>query len=282
MPTLTTPTSTPGWSPDVVAFAPADAVPDALLLSTATFSGEVDGDRPVVRVTFVRDDDADFVDEGAVIPEADPQLDEVDVATAKVAKLVAVSREQYSQQQASGRLATAVRRAIVTRANEAYLTQAAPASGVTPPTGLLNLPGLTEAVAPVVGDLDPVIDLIAALQDVKGTPSAIVVAPTGWAALRKMKDEDGSARSLLGAGTTDAVRMLLDVPVLVSAAMAPDAGLVLDASAIAGAWGPVQVATSEHVFFTSDSVAIRATWRIGWNLVHPERIGRFTIGAPTP
>ena len=76
------------------------------------------------------------------------------------------------------------------------------------------------------------------------------------------------------------VRMLLDLPVTVSNAMTPNSGLVIDRSAIVSAVGPVNVATDESVYFTSDGVALRATWRIGWNLVRPNRIGKFTVTAP--
>jgi hypothetical protein len=42
--------------------------------------------------------------------------------------------------------------------------------------------------------------------------------------------------------------------------------------------GPVNIATSDQHYFSSDSIALRATWRIGWNVVRPNRIGVFTVG----
>lgn len=62
--------------------------------------------------------------------------------------------------------------------------------------------------------------------------------------------------------------------------MTAGAGAVLDKSAVVSAVGAVQVATSEHVNFKTDGIALRATWRIGWNLVHADRIGKFTVTAP--
>jgi hypothetical protein len=44
------------------------------------------------------------------------------------------------------------------------------------------------------------------------------------------------------------------------------------------AYGAVNVNTSEHKYFDSDSVAIRCTFRLGQNAVRPNRIGKFTIG----
>jgi hypothetical protein len=51
-------------------------------------------------------------------------------------------------------------------------------------------------------------------------------------------------------------------------------------TAIVTAAGSVQIATSEHAFFGSDGVGLRATWRFGHVVVRPERIGKFTITAP--
>lgn len=48
-------------------------------------------------------------------------------------------------------------------------------------------------------------------------------------------------------------------------------------SAVVSAYGEVNVNTSDHQFFSSDSVAVRCTWRVGHNVVRPNRIGTFTI-----
>ena len=85
--------------------------------------------------------------------------------------------------------------------------------------------------------------------------------------------------SLLGAGTTDAAPMLLSLPVIVNREVRALSGVVLDRSAVVSAVGPVNVAVDNSVFFTSDSVALRATWRIGFNVVRPDRIAKFTVTA---
>ena len=74
--------------------------------------------------------------------------------------------------------------------------------------------------------------------------------------------------------------MLLSLPVLVNREVPPYSGVVLDRSAVVSATSPVSVATDPSVFFTSDSIALRATWRIGFNVVRPDRIGQFTTAAP--
>lgn len=276
----TTITSAAAWRPDAFTYAPSDAIPDAIILQTSTVAGFVEGDAPTVRVAFVNDAAADFVAEGAEISEANPELAEVLVPTGKVSLLYRLSREQMAQPGANQKLSESVARAVVKKANSAYLAQAAPVSPATrPAAGLLNNTGIVDGGA-IAANLDGLVDLIADLETNGATPSHIVVSPTAWASLRKFKTGTGSAAALLGAGAEDAVRMLLDLPVLVTPALTGANGLVLDKSAIASAVGQVQVAQSEHFYFGSDSIALRCTWRFGHNLVHADRIGKFTVTAP--
>ena len=43
------------------------------------------------------------------------------------------------------------------------------------------------------------------------------------------------------------------------------------------AFGTVNVATSEHQYFSSDSVPVRCTFRLGQNVVRPTRIAKITV-----
>lgn len=280
MATETTSTSAKAWAPDVPGIAPTEAVPDALILATSTVAGQVEGDAPSVRVQYVDDDTAGFVPEGDPIPEGDPDLAEVLVFTGKVAKLVRLSREQWVQDNASGLLSESVRRVVTKAANAAYIAQAAPTPpAVTPPAGLLNVTGITDGGA-IAANLDGLIDLQAAIGDLEGNPTHLVLSHSAWGSLRKFKDESTSERNLLGAGTEDTVPSLLNIPVLVSSAVPANTGLMIDRTAVVSAVGDVMVAQSEHAYFTSDSIGLRCTWRFGANLVHPERIGKFTVTPP--
>ncbi|NYI78710.1 phage major capsid protein [Nocardioides panzhihuensis] len=278
MATETTTTSAKAWAPDAY-FAASDAVPDALINSTSTIAGDVDGDAPVVRVAYVDDAEAQITPEGDPIPEADPDLAEVLVATIKVTQLLRLSAEQWNQDRAAGMLSESVARAVTKRANLAYLQQPAPVAPAVGPTGLLNLPGVIDG-GEVAGDLDALVDLDATLAGNDGTPSHVLASPTAWASLRKLKRATGSAESLLGVGAEDAVPFLIDKPVIVTNALPADTGMILDRTAVMSAIGQVVVATSEHVYFAADSIGVRCTWRSGWNVVHPERIGKFTVGLP--
>ncbi|MCF8607539.1 phage major capsid protein [Gordonia sp. HY442] len=267
------------WSPDLVGIVPSDAIPEALILKTATVAGQIEGDAPSVRVPYVDDATATFIAEGATIPEADPALSECVVHTGKISQLLRLSREQFEQENASSLLSESVARAVTKAANAAYIAQVAPTSpAVTPPAGLLNIAGIEDG-GDVDASLDALVDLLATLAENGASTEGqtIVVSPTAWAELRKMKTATGSNQSLIGAGTHDAERFLLDIPVLVDPAVPTGTGLVIDRTAVVAAVGPVYVAQSDQIYFASDSIGLRATWRFGANAVHADRLGRFTV-----
>ncbi|BBX56960.1 Phage capsid family protein [Mycobacterium shottsii] len=282
MTTQTTTTAEYAWRPDATTFAAADVVPEALIMQTSTVAGSIEGDKPSLHVAYVDDADAEFVAEAVEIDESDPDMSEVLVHTGKISQLIKLSTEQYNQEGTAGQLAMSVSRAIIKRADQAYISQVAPTPpAVHPPAGLLNIDNIVEGQE-ILGDLDALVDLIAELEAEGSMPSHIVVDPRGWAALRKLKTGIEFNSSLLGAGTTDAVPMLLSLPVLVNRWVPAYSGLLLDRTAVVSAVGPVRIASSEHQFFSSDSVALRATWRIGWNVVRPNRIGKFVINDGEP
>jgi len=274
---ITTDTSAKAWSPDVQAFAAADVIPEALILQTSTVAGSIEGDEPAVRVAYVDDADAQFTSEGADIPEAEPTLSEVLVHTGKVTLLVRVSREQWQQNGTATVLSDSARRAVLKKANEAYLSQVLPtAPKVTPPGGILNIPGIQDG-GEIATNLDALADAFTLVETAGGTVTHILAAPNSWGALRKLKKGTSSNESLLGAGTEDADKRILNTPVLTSNAVPSGKLALIDSSAIVSAAGEVQVATSEHAYFGSDSIALRVTFRFGQNLVRPERVVKLSL-----
>jgi HK97 family phage major capsid protein len=266
-----------GFAPDVQAFDPAETVPEALIIKTATFTVPVEGDAVAVQVPYVdADDDAGFVAEGAAITEASPDTTNVEIYTGKIAVLGKVSREQYGQTGMSSLLANSFRRAVVKKANNAYLAQAAPVGpAVTPPAGLLNLSPTDGGT--VGADLDAIIDAIAAIEDAYGAPTHVIANPTAWASVLKLKTGTGSNQSLVGAGTADADRGLLSVPVLTSPAVPVETLLVVDKASVLASWGSLFLAVSEHAYFGSDSIGVRCTWRFGAKIVDTDRVVELTI-----
>jgi HK97 family phage major capsid protein len=279
--TLTTRTSEYPWPPDISVFHASDAVSTALIMVASTISGAIEGDEPSLRVAFVEDDNAQFTAEATEIPEAAPELAEVVVHTGKITQLVRLSNEQWRQEGTDAQLSESVRRAVVKKADEAFLAQPAPTPpAVQPAPGLLHVSGLVDG-GEVADNLDELVNLQAELQLNGLTPTHLILDPCGRAALRQMKfDDTGSNQSLIGAGTTDAAPMLLSLPVIVNREMPSYRGLLIDRTEVVSAVGQVYVAVSEHRYFEYDSQMLRIRWRIGQNVVRPDRCGKFTVAAP--
>ncbi len=279
MTTLTTPTSAAAWRPDQFTYEPQQVLADALILSTTTQAGVIEGDQPVIRVAYCVDDAAAFVDEGDEIDEGDPTLNEALIYTRKFAQLVRLSNEQYRQKMTPEELSRSVARAMITKADNAFLAQVAPTSPATAPVaGLLATTGIASQTG-VATNLDKLIDLEAtvrangALRDT----SVWVLAPDTWAGLRKLKTETASNIGILGAGTENAEPRLLSIPVVINSQMTTKTGLLIDKAAVLSAVSDLLIATSDQQYFSSDSVGIRATWRTGHVVPRPNRIGKFTL-----
>jgi hypothetical protein len=76
--------------------------------------------------------------------------------------------------------------------------------------------------------------------------------------LAQAQTADDSNESLVGAGVTDAIPLLLGLPVLVNREMPSYSGVMLDRSAVVSAVGEVYVSVSEHRYFKFDSQLLRS------------------------
>lgn len=257
-----TPTSPEAWALDVLGLAPEQTIPQSILIRATTKAGDVEGDDVFVRVPMINlDADTGFVPEGNDIPEADPDLSELVIATGKIAVLVRISREQLVQPAASEVVSNEIRRSVLKKVDWAMLQQPAPtAPSVFPPAGLIS----HAVYSGVVQDnLDAVVDAVAFIEGLGGSCTNIIAAPDAWAKLAKLKTATGSNQSLIGAGVESAQRTLLSIPVNVTSAMTSGQILAVDRSKTLSAYGSIQVSRSEHAYFNSDSWALRATLRFG-------------------
>lgn len=266
----TTPTSPAAWRPDLTAYLPGDLIPDALVMTHATIAGTIEGDQPAVRVPFVADDGTvEVVAEADPVPDAAQQFDEVVVTTVKVGALGKYSYETLAQPEAARLVTDSLTRSVVRKANQAFL------GGVSAPTGLLNIADITDAGL-VDTDLDPVVDAIAGIEAAGGTPTGIIASPTAWASVSKLKVATDSNASLIGAGVESATRSLLSVPVTVSPDMTEGDLLVIDRNTVVAAVSQVRVARSEDAYFANDVIGIRVTFRLGWDVMHPDRVAKLS------
>lgn len=280
MPFISTLTAAEVWRPDANTFAPADAIPEAAILNHSTVSAVIEGDQPVMRVGYVSDADAEYHNEGDSLAETDPELNEIDVITQEIGYYTELTRDQYRKASTPEALASSVARSIIKKADRSFIAETNPtAPAVRPIGGLINYPGLTSQTG--VTSLDKLIDLEADVRAAGADPTSWILAPTTWAACRKWKTGGasgaGSNETVLGAGTNDAERRLLSIPVALNAALPAGSGLLVDNREIISAASALEVDTDQSVAFRKVMIAIRGTWRIGYGLPRPARVGKFSL-----
>lgn len=253
-------------------FDPGEIVPDALILSIATVTQGIEGDSTSVRVPYVKTDPTSgFTPEGADITESDPELDEIIVKTNKIAVLTKQSREAMTHATSADHLAASMQRSVIIKANTALL------SNTSDPTGLLNQTGITDA-GTLTTDFDPISDAITNVETNGGTATCIVMDPQSWGLLCKLKTANKTLQ--LGSPAEQTDRRLYGLPVHVTPQMKPGNILVIDSATLIAAVGGIDLESDKSYYFGSDSIAHRLTWRIGWNIVHPDRIAHITVTIP--
>lgn len=262
-----------GAFPNVQYFPAEDIIPDALVLQTAELGPAVEGDAPAVRIPFIADDvTAGFVPEGTDIDALDPTLDEITITTRKVAVLTKISSEAYAANGVAGILTNSLRRSVIAKADNAYLTNTGG------PIGIANVTGIVDGGA-LASNLDGFVDLLATLETNGAQPSHIIANPAAWAAVQKLKTATGSNAPLVGAPQQSTERQLLGIPVIINRFAPENTLLVTDRSQTVASVGNVGVATSSDRYFDSDSVAVRVTLRFGFGIIRADRIGKITVGA---
>lgn len=270
------------WAPDVTEYISGDIIPNALMLQTSQVVGKIEGDAPAVRVPFVfSDGPTGFVPEGTQIPSAQQQFSEVVVQTSKLATLGYYSYETLAQPEAARLIVESLSRSLANSANAAYLSNAGGGPGAGP-VGLLNA-GIADGGA-ITDSLDALVDAVAGIESDGGQATHIITGPDSWANLSKLKRATDSNESLVGAGVVAAERLLLGLPVLVDKNIPAGQLVVMDKAAVVSAESPIRLARSEDAMFSSDVIAIRLIWRIGFSVQRPNRVVKLTTtpSAPVP
>jgi len=260
-----------GAFPNIQYFPAQDVIPDALILQVTDRAPLADGDSPQVRIPYVDDVDASFVDEGTAIDQATPTLSEITVNTKKVAVITTVSNEAYRARGVEGLLTNSLRRSVINKADHAFL------QNVADPTGLVNTPGIHDGGA--LGDnLDTLVDAIAQVETNGAAPTHIIAAPDTWAAIRKLKTGDASNQPLVNQQVAaETQRVVEGLPVIVSRHAEPGSLLILDRNEIVSSVSNVELATTQDAYFSEDAVGIRASIRFGWGVIRGNRIAKLAL-----
>lgn len=260
------------------AFPSTDAIPDALVHSQSRVSAVIEGDSPALHVPYIATQStAQIVKEGDAIPEGGASASEMIVYTRKVASIETITNEAKSSEQMTQMLTASLNTAIMDKANAVFLQNPKP-SGETSPTGLFNLDNVNTGT--LTGSLDAIVEGIAAVSSKGGTPTSIIMNHGTWAKLLLLKYTDG--RPMIAPSVADSpTPMLYGLPVVLTKAAPESKLLINDANEVISAVGSVNLNGSEDAEFSKDKYMLRGTFRLGWGVIHPDRLAVITVSTTT-
>lgn len=249
---------------------------DSLALNTTRVLPTI---RDTLQVPLLTEDvPTDFVAEGAELPQGEPVVNEATLTPHKIAAMTVLSSElaEDSEPEAANLIGQSIARSIRLKLDQAFLLAA---SGGLPSPGLLTGSNFTDGGA--LGDnLDGLSDAITMVEAASGKADVIVMSPTTWGRLSKLKvlatDSNQPLLGVDGGANAAQQRTLFGVAVHVDHAVAADVVGVWDSSAVATAMRrDVRVESDASRYFDTDSVAVRATLRADWKVLDPARVVRL-------
>ncbi|KFI58139.1 phage major capsid protein [Bifidobacterium choerinum] len=259
---------------------PDEVIKEAVALNTncATPTVTIQGDAPRVRIPYVETDPtAGVVAEGAEITQTSAALNEIEIATHKVALTIPITNEALTYTDATKLVSTSAANAVTNKVDAMFLSAAAD-SAAGAPAGLAKLDGLTTETVTELKDLSPILNVLSAITDHGAEPSALVMRYSVWARLMALTAKDG--RPLIAPDVTSSAEpRLFNVPVFFNSYAAADTVLALSAKDVFVSVSQVEAAVSKDALFTYDSSVMRLVMRFGYGLAHPERLGKVVLPA---
>lgn len=229
------------------------------------------------------DPSAAWVAEGAEIPISDLITDEVNVTPAKLAGLTVVTSElaEDSSPEAQAIVGQGLSRDIARKLDDAFIGAG---GGIVPP-GLGSLAaaamGGDLAIGTAPANLDGLADALAAVRAQGANPTAILVHPSTLSMFSKLKEGTSSSRYLLESDPGKATgKVVFGVPLIASTSLPTATMFVVDASRVyTVVRRNAEIVADASPFFTSDRVAVRATMRAAFGLVHTASVVRVRLAA---
>lgn len=243
-------------------------------VSTIFRSREVETHIPVV----LTDAGAAWTAEGDQIVASDADVDEIIVQPRKVAGITIVSNEAAADTspQATSVVGDGLARSCAAKIDAAFFQQlAAPA-----PAGLASLTtmGTATAAKDFADGTDAFERAVAIAEGVGANITAFIAGPVDALSLATLREGSSGKRNLLQADPTRPTqRTISGRPLLVSRFLAPGTIWAVDATrVISVVRQDADVQASKDAAFDRDSVAVRATMRVGWGFPHPEALVKIT------
>lgn len=219
----------------------------------------------------VKDPSVDWVGEGEQIGESTPEVDQVIITPKKVAGISVITRElaNDSNPAAQSIVGDGLARDIARKIDAAFFGNV----GGNAPAGLESLEDVHTLDAGTLDDLDPLAEALSLLETSGHDATAFVTTPAIALRLATLKSGQGSNAPLLMEP-----RSVLQRPVFVSPGVSAGTLWAVDSTQVHTALREgVELAVSEHTYFDTDQIAIRATLRIGFGHPAPGAVAKVTV-----
>ncbi|MGG7307550.1 phage major capsid protein [Curtobacterium sp. AB451] len=234
------------------------------------------------RVPLVSDDPtAAWTAEGEEINASDAVLDEASTGYYKLAGLTVITRElaDDSSPDVAEQVGAGLARDVSRKLDAAYFSEAA--TGANAPAGIGSLDSTVVAAGTKFTNLDPFNAAVFNAETLGAQLTSFVANPADALALAQLKESTTSARDLLQPDPTKPTqRTIAGIPLLTSPTVKAGTvwGIPNSRSLIALRQGTT-LDVDRSVFFTSDKVAIRATFRTGFVFPQPKAIQKIKLGS---
>ncbi|KFI68257.1 phage major capsid protein [Bifidobacterium magnum] len=269
-------TQTGAAGSQTVEYHPNDLIPTALINTQTTFGAVIVGDAPAMNIPYVDTPPASqVVAEGEEIPDGGATMNTLVAHTRKIANIQAFSNEIANMgNNVQEQIVDAMARSLTDKA-DAFFLQNNPTNDPNAPTGLFNTKG-TVTADPIDTNLDPIVSAMAKVTINGGKPSSIILSPATWAKLLQLKYTDG--RPMIDPTAANSANpVLYGLPVVLNNQAPANKILINSISEVMSAYGTVVCSSTEDRYFDYDSMAIRQTFRIGWGVIHPNRLAIITL-----
>ncbi|MFJ4220632.1 phage major capsid protein [Curtobacterium luteum] len=279
---MKTPNANPAFLPEQIGqLIVLPVTQQSIAMQASTVVQTAEGEHEF-RVPIISDDPtAAWTAEGQEINPSDAVLDEASTGYFKLAGLTVITRElaDDSSPDVANQVGAGLARDVSRKLDAAYFTEDDTAANA--PAGLGSFDTTTVAVGAAFKNLDPFNEAVFNAEALGAKLTSFVSNPADALSLAQLKETTTSARDLLQPDPTKPTqRTIAGIPLLTSPTVKPGTvwGIPATRSLIALRQGTT-LDVDRSVFFTSDKVAIRATFRTGFVFPQPKAIQKLTIGA---
>lgn len=252
-----------------VTMPPNEALKNALILTQSTVNGLIEGDHASMTVPVIKTPPtAELVAEGAEFNETLTPLDAVSIKNKKIGVLSMISNEIRYRENIGDYVVNVLAQAMVDKADAVFLQN----NGE--PTGLFNVKNVVPGE--VTDNLNPIITALSTVSANGAIPTSLIMHYATWASLLNLTYKDG--RPMIDPSVAHSeTPKLFGLDVILNAQAPVNKILINDPNEVFSTLSEASLSMSDDYAFNRDSTTMRGTYRIGFSVIHANRLAVLTV-----